>query len=280
MKSSGSSRLKLFLLTVLTALTIVGMGLGLQMMFRPRQEVPSVPATVPPTPPIVTTSPVSPTPTTPVVPPPPTIQPPRPLTPTPEPPLTEAPKLPPAPSQVLPSEPVQVDTRFGHLRYEEDDPKRLVQVGVYYNRSEFLDVEAASAFNQMKLAAQNSGINLRLISGFRSIQDQKKLFQRQIQRRGSEEAAAKLSAPPGFSEHHTGYAIDIGDEQQPATDLKFEFENTQAYRWLMMYAGNYGFELSFPRNNRQGVSFEPWHWRYVVSPRASQIFAAARSLLY
>lgn len=277
MKSSLSSRFKLILLTVLTAFAVIGIGIGLQIMFQPRHS-PPVPATVPTTPP-VSESPFSPAPSTPL----PTIQPPRPLTPTPQPvqpPLTDAPtpNLPPAPT-VLPPAPVQVVGVFGHLPYQEDDPNRLVQVGIYYNRTEFLDAEAAYAFNQMKLAAKNNGITLRLISGFRSIQDQEKLFQKQIQRRGSEKAAAKLSAPPGYSEHHTGYAIDIGDEQQPSTDLKFEFENTEAYRWLTLYAGNYGFELSFPRNNRQGVSFEPWHWRYVLSPRASQIFAAARSLL-
>jgi LAS superfamily LD-carboxypeptidase LdcB len=57
----------------------------------------------------------------------------------------------------------------------------------------------------------------------------------------------------------------------------FYFESTSAYQWLARNAHNYGFELSFPQGNSQGVSFEPWHWRYVGSPRSSQIFAAARS---
>jgi LAS superfamily LD-carboxypeptidase LdcB len=148
----------------------------------------------------------------------------------------------------------------------------LVQIGTYYQRKEFLDKEAAEAFKRMKADAQTNGIKIAPISGFRSIASQNKLFQRQIQRQGSKEAAARLSAPPGYSEHHTGYAIDLGDGDRPNADLKFDFEQTEAYEWLTVRAQEYGFQLSFPRNNSQGVSFEPWHWRYLASSRAKQIF--------
>jgi D-alanyl-D-alanine carboxypeptidase len=158
----------------------------------------------------------------------------------------------------------------------------LVSIGTYgegaYQREERLERTAADAFDQMAAAAKAEGISLRPISGFRTVADQEKLFERQIQRQGSPEAAAQLSAPPGYSEHHTGYALDIGDGSRPATDLKFEFEETLAYQWLVVYAKRYGFELSFSQNNRQGVSFEPWHWRYVESGRAAAIFSVARTL--
>ena len=174
---------------------------------------------------------------------------------------------------------IQVKTNFGHFPYAENAKQRLVKVGVYYyDRPAFLDQDVADVFNQMMSDAKAQGVNLIIISGFRTIADQEKLFTRQVQRRGSQQAAAKLSAPAGFSEHHTGYAMDIGDGNSPKTDLKFEFENTAAYQWLAVNAHNYGFELSFPRNNPQGVSFEPWHWRYVSSQKANQIFAVARSL--
>ncbi|MBE9011250.1 D-alanyl-D-alanine carboxypeptidase family protein [Pseudanabaenaceae cyanobacterium LEGE 13415] len=173
-----------------------------------------------------------------------------------------------------------VKTLYGHLPYQEDDPSRLVSIGKYvrgtYERAESLDIEAAQAFQQMVTAAQAQGISLMPISGFRTIANQKELFDRQIQRRGSAEAAAQLSAPPGHSEHHTGYAIDIADQQQPDTDLKYSFEQTKAYQWLNANAYQFGFEQSFPKNNWQGVSNEPWHWRYVVSSRASQVFAVAK----
>lgn len=173
-------------------------------------------------------------------------------------------------------------TLYGHLPFPEAERSRLVSVGKFvrenYVREESLDQEAAQAFLQMVAAAKADGVLLMPISGFRSIADQKELFDRQIQRQGSPEAAAKLSAPPGHSEHHTGYAIDIADVQRPDADTKYAFEATTAYSWLSVNAAKYGFEQSFPEQNRQGVSFEPWHWRYIQSPRATQMFAIARRI--
>jgi D-alanyl-D-alanine carboxypeptidase len=172
----------------------------------------------------------------------------------------------------------KIKTYLGHLPYQEGDRQRLVLVGKYYGKERFLDTEAANAFMKMKIDAQNQGIDLTIISGFRSIEEQETLFQKQIKKRGSKEAAARLSAPAGYSEHHTGYTLDIGDGNNPDQDLKFTFENTLAYQWLLTNAVNYGFELSFPKDNPQGVSFEPWHWRYIAPPNGSQIFAVARTL--
>jgi zinc D-Ala-D-Ala carboxypeptidase len=171
---------------------------------------------------------------------------------------------------------------YGHLPYAEASPDRLVSIGTYgegeYKRTEYLDRDAAAAFEQMVAAAKSDGVTIIPISGFRTIADQTKLFERQIQRQGSEAAAATLSAPPGYSEHHSGYALDIGDGTRPKTDVKFEFEETPAYQWMVSNAKRYGFELSYPRNNVQGVSFEPWHWRFVNSTQASAVFSVAHSL--
>ena len=191
------------------------------------------------------------------------------------------------PLQAMPSPQVKVAARavqssYGHLPYLEDDAARLEVVGQYardgYARDERLDVEASQAFQQMANAAKASGILLMPLSGFRGVSVQAELFARQIERKGSKEAAARWSAPPGHSEHHTGYAIDIADKQNPESDLKLSFEATSAYRWLAANAIQYGFELSFPPNNWQGVSYEPWHWRYVGSTRATQVFVTARSV--
>ncbi|MBE9240621.1 M15 family metallopeptidase [Synechocystis salina LEGE 00031] len=186
---------------------------------------------------------------------------------------------PPVQQQILEEIPnnVAVKTNLGHYPFSENTQQRLVKVGEYYGRSESLDQEAATAFKRMQADAQVQGVRLTIISGFRSIASQDALFQNQIKRKGGKEAAARFSAPPGHSEHHTGYALDIGDGANPANDLKISFENTSAYQWLVRNANKYGFELSFPPGNSQGVSYEPWHWRYVNSPRANQIFMAARS---
>lgn len=184
------------------------------------------------------------------------------------------------PSQISSPNSLLSNTYFGHFPFPEAPQQRLVNMGKYYNRTEFLDQEAGEAFKRMKADAKAQGVELVLISGFRSISAQTKLFEKQVQKRGSKEAATKLSAPPGHSEHHTGYALDIGDGKQPSLDLKFQFESSQAYSWLTSNAHRYGFELSFPKDNIQGVSFEPWHWRYVASNQANSIFAMPRNLLY
>ena len=83
-------------------------------------------------------------------------------------------------------------------------------------------------------------------------------------------------APPGHSEHHTGYALDIGEAGNGATDLSEQFEKTAAFAWLQKNAPYYSFELSFPKDNQQGVSYEPWHWRYVGDQASLELFHRAR----
>ncbi|MFK8181978.1 MAG: D-alanyl-D-alanine carboxypeptidase family protein [Phormidesmis sp.] len=176
---------------------------------------------------------------------------------------------------------VSAKALYGHLPYDETR-RPLSSAGSFirenYERAERLDSEAAQAFEQMRQAAQAEGVALMPVSGFRTIADQKELFQSQINRKGSEAAAALFSAPPGHSEHHTGYAIDITDANYPESDIKQSFENTPAYQWLIANARAYGFEESFPKNNLQGVTFEPWHWRYVASENARQTFSDAQRL--
>ena len=170
---------------------------------------------------------------------------------------------------------------FNHLPYKADDSARLQPAGTFtrgdFERTERLDFEAANAFIIMVNEAQAQGVNLMPISGFRSVAEQQELFTAQTERYGSAAAAAKLSAPPEHSEHHTGYAMDIGDRDRPDTDLAPQFADTAAYQWLLNNAYIFGFEQSFPQNNTQGLNFEPWHWRYVQSERAMQVFAAAKA---
>jgi zinc D-Ala-D-Ala carboxypeptidase len=190
----------------------------------------------------------------------------------------------PTPNSIAMSSPrarIAIPDYFGHLPYDEAPPDRLVSIGKFvresYEREELLDGEAAPAFQAMVEAARSQGVQLMGISGFRSIADQQALFDKQIEKRGSAAAAAKLSAPPAYSEHHTGYAIDMTDASRTDVDLKVVFETTAAYQWLVANAATYGFEPSFPVNNAQGVSYEPWHWRFVGSTRSAGIFSSARS---
>ena len=110
------------------------------------------------------------------------------------------------------------------------------------------------------------------ISGFRTVVYQEKLFQRAVMKYGSENAAIRWVARPGNSEHHTGLVIDLGDEENPESDVEPPFEKTPAFRWLQKNAVQFGFEISFPRNNPRGVNYEPWHWRFVGTPEAKRVF--------
>jgi zinc D-Ala-D-Ala carboxypeptidase len=111
------------------------------------------------------------------------------------------------------------------------------------------------------------------LSCFRSIRYQKEVFCRKV---GDGFAVrARASAPPGFSEHATGYAIDFGDRTRPDCNLSACFASTPVGQWLMANAPQYGFALSFPAGNAQGVMHEPWHWRFEGAPEARMVFAKA-----
>jgi D-alanyl-D-alanine carboxypeptidase len=70
--------------------------------------------------------------------------------------------------------------------------------------------------------------------------------------------------------------VDIGDANVPAVNLSQSFEQTAAYRWLEANAARYSFEISFSKDNKQGVSYEPWHWRYVGDSDSLKTFYKAR----
>lgn len=160
-----------------------------------------------------------------------------------------------------------VDTLYGHLAYEETD-EPLADAGRYRDTGRVVQLrtEAAGAFRAMREAALEAGVKLVPISGFRTRNYQDGLFSRAIGKYGNTEAAARWVAPPGYSEHHTGLAVDIGALESPETDVETTFEDTPSFAWLKDNAGLFGFEISFPRDNPQGVSYEPWHWRYTGLP--------------
>lgn len=120
--------------------------------------------------------------------------------------------------------------------------------------------DTARAWNAMKLAAQQEGVILQVVSSFRTIERQIAIIRHKLNRNMPIEKILTLSAPPGYSEHHTGRAIDINTPGCTATEE--EFEDTAAFCWLQQYAGDFGFTLSYPRNNKLGFIYEPWHWCY------------------
>ncbi len=183
----------------------------------------------------------------------------------------------PAIAAVNPTESKATENVLGHLRYEEAPASELIPI-TSDGRLKMRQA-AADAFLRMQEAARLDGIELVAISAFRTLEDQDYLFFGIKAERGQGPTKrAEVSAPPGYSEHHTGYAVDIGDGNVPATNLSINFENTPAFKWLEENASYYSFELSFPENNPQGISYEPWHWRFVGDRHSLETFYRAQTL--
>ena len=110
----------------------------------------------------------------------------------------------------------------------------------------------------MKAAAAGDGVVIHLISAYRDIDYQCQIFKRKLDAGLQLASILQVNAAPGYSEHHTGRAVDLGTEDCPA--LETEFEKTPAFKWLSANAGEYGFVMSYPKDNPLGISYEPWHW--------------------
>jgi D-alanyl-D-alanine carboxypeptidase len=128
-------------------------------------------------------------------------------------------------------------------------------------REHLLAPAAAHAWARLRAAASEEGVELHIVSAFRSVERQVAIIERKLKAGLSIEQVLSVSAPPCFSEHHTGLAIDIGTPGVVA--LEPEFENTPAFAWLTRHAAAFGFQLSYPRNNPGGFDYEPWHWRFL-----------------
>ena len=177
---------------------------------------------------------------------------------------------------VSPSVP-EVDNVLGHLPYKEAPASELKAITPDGRIK--LRQAAANQFLQMQRDARASGVILVPISGFRGIQEQNYLFFGVKQQRSQDaRKRAEVSAPPGYSEHHTGYAFDVGDGKNPGANLKQSFDQTAAFNWMENNAAKYSFEMSFPKDSPQGISYEPWHWRYVGDRESLEMFYKARNL--
>ncbi len=118
--------------------------------------------------------------------------------------------------------------------------------------------DTADHWQQMCQAAVSDGVVLQLVSAFRSVDYQCELIRNKLNRGQVIEDILKVNALPGYSEHHTGCALDI--TTPGAEPLEESFEQTEAFAWLSKNAREFGFELSYPRDNPFGIAYEPWHW--------------------
>ena len=131
-----------------------------------------------------------------------------------------------------------------------------------------LDPSAAAALHAMFAAATHDGVTLQVVSAYRSVAYQQHLVRMKLQRGMSIQAALSINTAPGYSEHHSGCAVDL---TAPGTaPAEQSFAKTAAYSWLLRRGAQFGFHLSYPQGNEHRIEFEPWHWRYVAGDQTKR----------
>ena len=154
------------------------------------------------------------------------------------------------------------------------EPTRLAFAGVdRYRRALWLAPGAAQAWHRLRDAARQDDLVLEAISGYRSHDYQWGIFERKRERGLALAEILTVNAAPGYSEHHSGCALDISVPGEPAAEESFE--HTTAFAWLMDHAAAHGFHLSYPRDNPHGIVYEPWHWCWAQARHAPALHPAA-----
>ncbi len=136
------------------------------------------------------------------------------------------------------------------------------------------DARAVGELNNMLAAADRDGVNLLVISCFRTLTKQTNLYKAEVQKwlnQGYSEADAKakagtIVAVPGTSDHNLGLAVDLNSVEE-------SFENTDQFMWLQQHAAEYGFVMRYPKDKQDitNIIYEPWHYRYVGVEHAKKM---------
>lgn len=154
--------------------------------------------------------------------------------------------------------------------YDSDVRKYLVEIDSDLRNNNYVTKIHKAVYpyiTAMVKAAQADGVGLKVWSPFRSYADQDALFKKQVARAGGDEnKAATVVARAGTSEHNTGLCADFN----MADDA---FEKTPMFEWMCKNAENYGFILRYPKDkqDKTGVIYESWHWRFVGINTAKKI---------
>lgn len=135
----------------------------------------------------------------------------------------------------------------------------LVEVGPnLVGRIQRLTPGTSQRWQDMVQAAAGDGVTLLLVSGYRSIDYQARLIRKKINAGQTIDEILAVNAAPGFSEHHSGRAVDIATPgSRPLTE---EFETSEAFLWLGTEAQRFGFSMTYLRDDPWGFIYEPWHW--------------------
>ena len=147
----------------------------------------------------------------------------------------------------------------GLVKYGDAEAGNLVVVQVDEDgREHELVTGAGEAWLELRDAAQAEGVLLEMVSAYRSVERQAEIVRGKFLRGLGVDEIFAVSAAPGFSEHHTGRAVDISTPGYGV--LEEEFEESAAFGWLEENAGRYGFTMTYGKGNAYGYLYEPWHW--------------------
>lgn len=142
-----------------------------------------------------------------------------------------------------------------------EEAQTLVDIGNdIASRSRQLTPKAFEQWRAMKARAEGDGIELQVVSAFRSVARQTEIIRHKLDKGQPIDTILKTSAAPGHSEHHTGTALDLSTPGYPP--LEEAFEGSEAFRWLQENASQFLFYLSYPRDSKRKIVYEPWHWAY------------------
>jgi LAS superfamily LD-carboxypeptidase LdcB len=153
---------------------------------------------------------------------------------------------------------------------ENYSPSKLTEIPEEFRIKEDKDLqileEVEPFLTKLLEDAQNDGVHLRVISAYRSFDEQKSLKSNYTTTYGV--GANKFSADQGYSEHQLGTTVDFGTPE--VTGAYMSFEKTEAFIWLKDNAYKYGFIMSYPHDNTY-YQYEPWHWRFVGEDLAEDL---------
>ncbi len=142
---------------------------------------------------------------------------------------------------------------------EVADPTSLVRIPDEFCFEEsriYVSHDTRDAFVAMAEAARRDSIDLIADSGFRSAGFQERIIRRRMAEGEKFERLIQFVAPPGYSEHETGRALDLVPSEA-------RFVHTPAYEWLNVHAAEYGFVESLPEDTTGLAAWESWHWYYM-----------------
>ena len=165
-------------------------------------------------------------------------------------------------AQLLKELGIRADYGVRHRLPLREECRELQTIGAdIHGREQWMHPDAAQAWLAMRDVATADGITLQAVSAYRTHDYQAAIVRNKLARGTPLDRILAVSAAPGFSEHHSGRALDI---TTPGTEaLEEEFEASEAFEWLGENAADFGFRMSYPRGNHHRVAYEPWHWYWV-----------------